>query len=416
MSGLCRDCFSSVAATDGRCGNCHSPRVLKHPELKTLKIAHIDCDAFYASIEKRDDPTLKDKPVIVGGGKRGVVSTACYIARLHGVRSAMPMYMALKACPAAVVIRPNMAKYAEVGRQIRALMLQVTPQVEPLSLDEAFLDLTGTERLHGCSAAETLMRLIKAIEEQAGITASVGLSYNKFLAKLSSDLDKPRGFSVLGKEEAKSFLANRPVGSIWGVGKVLQNKLTADGITMIGQLQGLGESFLIARYGTIGRRLASFALGEDSRTVTPSGKAKNISAETTLESDIADYAALEKAIWQLCEKLSWRLKSAGLAARTYTLKLKTGKFKLITRARSLETPTQMAEAIFQAVVPLLAGQVDGTAYRLLGVGATGFSAADDADHADLLDLTTARQVDLERAMDKVRQRFGRSAIIKGRSF
>ena len=204
---LCRDCFSWGAATKkNTCYFCGSPKLIDHNEINQLDIAHIDCDAFYASVEKRDDKSLVDKPLIIGGGSRGVVATACYIARIYGVHSAMPMFKALKACPNAVVIKPDMSKYSDVSKQVRKLMLEVTPLVEPVSIDEAFLDLSGTERLHHASPAETLVRLASKIHNEIGITVSIGLSYNKFLAKVASDINKPKGFSMIGKIEAKVFI------------------------------------------------------------------------------------------------------------------------------------------------------------------------------------------------------------------
>src|SRR5689334_19054038 len=229
MAGFCRDCFAAAGATSSRCAACGSPRLLRHEQLNALSIAHVDCDAFYATIEKRDDPSLADKPLIIGGGKRGVVSTACYIARTFGVHSAMPMFKARKLCPHATVIPPDMAKYVKVGREVRKLMFDLTPQVEPLSIDEAFMDLTGTERLHGMSPAQSLARFSRRIEAEIGITVSIGLSANKFLAKIASDMDKPRGFAVLGKDEALAFLSPKPVGFIWGVGKVSAARLQRDG-------------------------------------------------------------------------------------------------------------------------------------------------------------------------------------------
>ena len=180
--------------------------MVAHDELGQLSIAHMDCDAFYASVEKRDNPTLRDRPVIVGGGTRGVVSTCCYIARIKGVRSAMPMFQALKLCPEAVVVKPRFPAYLEASRAIRAMMEELTPSIEPLSLDEAFLDLSGTARLHGAPPAVLLARLTKRMEDELGLTGSIGLSHNKFLAKIASDLDKPRGFSVIGRAETESFL------------------------------------------------------------------------------------------------------------------------------------------------------------------------------------------------------------------
>ncbi|MEK9662734.1 MAG: DNA polymerase IV, partial [Alphaproteobacteria bacterium] len=332
--GLCRDCIRLLPEQARRCPHCGSPRILFHPELHRLAIAHIDCDAFYASIEKRDDPTLRDKPVIVGGGTRGVVSAACYIARIRGVHSAMPMFKALKLCPDATVIRPNMAKYAAVGSEIRSLMRAVTPLVEPISIDEAFLDLKGTERLHHRSAAATLAHLVLDIEKKVGVTASIGLSFNKFLAKLASDMDKPRGFAVIGRAEAETVLAPMPVNRIWGVGATLHRKLRSDGITRIGQLRSRDEAALVARYGSIGRRLHRFAHGRDSRQVTPDSSAKSISTETTFASDMADTESLRSRLWPLCETVASRLKNKDLAGSTVTLKLKTAKFRTLTRSKT----------------------------------------------------------------------------------
>jgi DNA polymerase-4 len=422
MPTLCRDCAQLLAASEEgraaprRCPACGSPRLASHPEIEHLAIAHIDCDAFYASVEKRDDPSLRDRPVIVGGGKRGVVSAACYIARIYGVRSAMPMFKARALCPQATVIPPNMRKYQAVGREVRRLMLETTPLVEPLSIDEAFLDLSGTERLHNGSPARTLIRLARRIESEIGVTASIGLSYNKFLSKVASDLDKPRGFSVIGRSEAREFLAGQPVGLIWGVGKALQQRLARDGIRRIGELLEYGESELMARYGAIGRRLFRFARGEDDRAVDPHSPAKSISAETTFERDLASREALEAELWPLCETVAARLKSAALAGRTVTLKLKTADFRIVTRSRSLAAPTQLAEVLFRAARELLAPEARGAAYRLIGIGASLLGPAEEADPPDLLDPGAARRAQVERAIDAVRAKLGQRAIVKGRGF
>ncbi len=397
-----------------RCPACGSPRLVRHAELAGLTIAHLDCDAFYASVEKRDDPTLRDKPVIVGGGRRGVVSAACYVARLYGVRSAMPMFKALKACPEAVVVRPDMEKYQRVGQQVRALMLAVTPLVEPLSIDEAFLDLTGTETLHHGCAARTLALLARQIERDIGVTASIGLSYNKFLAKVASDLDKPRGFAVIGRAEARDFLGKRPVGLIWGVGKALQARLAADGISTIGQLQERDEAGLVARYGSIGRRLARFARGDDDRSVEPDAPTKSVSAETTFERDLAAADALTAELWPLCERVAERLRHGGHAGRSVTLKLKTADFRLISRAHRLPAPTQLAEVIYQAALPLLAREVDGRRFRLIGVGTADLADPVDADPVDLFDPAGRQRAEIERAITAVRDRLGHDSIGKGR--
>ncbi|MEP5367521.1 DNA polymerase IV, partial [Parvibaculum sp.] len=315
-TGFCRDCFSPVPDGAERCPACRRPRLLFHPEISSLTIAHMDCDAFYAAVEKRDNPELRDKPLIIGGGTRGVVSTCCYIARIRGVRSAMPMFKALAACPDAVVLKPDMAKYVAVARDVRALMRDLTPLVEPVSIDEAFLDLSGTERLHHASAAVSMARLAKRIEEEIGITVSVGLSHNKFLAKMASDLDKPRGFAVIGREETLSFLASKPVSMIWGVGKALETKLAREGITRISQLQKMEEHDLMARFGSMGSRLYRLSRGLDSRHVEPVHETKSISAETTFMRDISDRAELDRILWPLCDKVATRAKAAGLSGST----------------------------------------------------------------------------------------------------
>ena len=340
--GFCRDCRNDVADDGVRCPSCRSPRLLRHAELDTLAIAHVDCDAFYATIEKRDDPSLADKPVIVGGGQRGVVLTACYVARTYGVRSAMPMFEARRLCPHASIVRPNMAKYAEAGRAVRARMYDLTPLVEPVSIDEAFMDLHGTARLHGMTPAKVLAIFAAEIETAIGITISIGLSCNKFLAKIASDLDKPRGYAVLGQREASAFLATRPVSLIFGVGKVAQRRLERDGLRLIGDLQRLSEAELTRRYGAEGARLARLAHGIDDRPVRSDREAKSISAETTFERDIADFKSLERRLWRLAERVSSRLKTSDLAGSTVTLKLKTADFQIRTRARSLSHPTQLA--------------------------------------------------------------------------
>jgi DNA polymerase-4 len=412
MTAFCRDCLHDAGA-GARCPNCRSPRILRHRELDALTIAHVDCDAFYATIEKRDDPSLADRPVIIGGGRRGVVSTACYIARTFGVHSAMPMFEARRLCPQATVIRPNMEKYAGVSRRVRALMLELTPQVEPISIDEAFMDLAGTARLHGMSAAKVLARFAARVESDIGITVSIGLAANKFLAKIASDLDKPRGFAVLGQAEAAAFLAEKPVSFIYGVGKVAAQRFAKDGIRLIADLQRMDERELIRRYGAEGQRLARLARGIDARPVDPVRERKSVSAENTFERDIASLRPLERRLWAAAEEVSDRLKEKHLAGSTVTLKLKTADFRILTRARSLESPTQLADRIFAAGRELLAREIDGTRYRLLGVGVSALTDADAADPADLIDRSAERRAAAERAVDRVRGKFGHEAVVKG---
>ena len=412
---FCRDCLSD-AAVDGPCPSCGSTRVLAHPELDALAIAHLDCDAFYAAIEKRDDPSLKNKPLIVGGETRGVVSTCCYIARKFGVRSAMPMFQAKKLCPQAVILRPRHAYYSQVARQIRILMEELTPLVEPLSLDEAYLDLSGTERIHHKSPAKTMAALAARIEREINITVSIGLSGNKFLAKLASELDKPRGFAVIGMAEAKSFLRDKKIGLMRGAGKVMQARLERDGITTIGQLQDADPKTLASRYGATGLWLHRMANAQDSRRVDPGGEMKSISSETTFNSDLSRLAELESVLWRQAERVSARAKKYGLSGHTVVLKLKTADFRLRTRSASLEAPTQLADRIFRTAQAHLKREADGTRFRLLGVGLTNLAPAMGADPASLIDVAGDKRAAAERAMDKIRAKFGGEAVEKGRAF
>ena len=415
-TGFCRDCLAYQDAPQGRCTQCGSPRVLQHPELYALTVAHIDCDAFYATVEKRDNPELADKPVIIGGGRRGVVSTACYLARIHGVRSAMPMFKALRACPQAVVIKPDMEKYSRIGRQVREMMQELTPLVQPISIDEAFLELAGTEALHRNPPARTLAMFAKRVEDEIGITVSVGLSYCKFLAKVASDLEKPRGFSVIGEAEAIGFLKTMPVTTIWGVGKAFAATLERDGITMIGQLQQMEESDLMRRYGVIGQRLHRLSRGQDAREVHTRDSAKSVSAETTFNSDHADRETLAAVLRSLSERVARRLKKSEIAGHTVVLKLKSADFKIRTRNRRLEDPTCLADRIFHTALSLLERELDGTKYRLLGVGVSDLTNADFADPPDLVDTSATKRAVAERAIDQVRDRFGRNAVETGYTF
>jgi DNA polymerase IV len=410
---FCRDCLSDLVG-EGPCPNCGKGRIIAHPELENLAIAHMDCDAFYAAIEKRDDPALAELPVIVGGGTRGVVSTACYVARRYGVRSAMPMFQAKKLCPNAVVIKPRMSLYVEVAREIRALMRDLTPLVEPLSLDEAYLDLSGTSRIHAMAPAKTMAKLALEIERRLGITVSIGLSGNKFLAKLASELDKPRGFAVIGMAEAKSFLRDKPVAIIRGAGKVLAARLERDGFATIGQLQDADARDLANRYGATGLWLARIAQAQDGRAVDPGGDMKTISSETTFNTDLSRLTDLENVLWRQAERVSARAKTYALSGRTVVLKLKTANFRLLTRSASLEAPTQLADKIFRTAQIALKKEADGRRFRLLGVGLSNLAAAAEADPANLIDPVSDKRAAAERAMDRIRSKFGGEAVGKGR--
>lgn len=396
-----------------QCPNCGDRRVVAHPELDQLSIAHVDCDAFFASVEKRDNPELADKPVIVGGGTRGVVSAACYHARVYGVHSAMPMFKALKACPHAVVIKPTLGKYGYEGRRIKAMMSDLTPAVEPLSVDEAFIDLTGTERLHGRTPAQSLILLQRRILEEVGVTVSVGLSYNKFLAKTASDLDKPHGFAVLGRADAQDFLKDKPVGFIFGIGPSFAKKLNAQGIFTIADVRKTGDKAMAGRFGDIGLHLSRLSRAEDNRRVSPGRMRKSVSSETTFNTDISDIETLKDQLWVICQKTSDRAKGHETAGRVVTLKLKTKDFKSITRRRTMAQPVQLADTIFKTLEPLLEAEATGRAFRLIGAGITDLTAP-IGDAGDLLDPSALRRGLAERAADKARKKFGADAIMTGR--
>ncbi|MFD0859271.1 DNA polymerase IV [Roseovarius aquimarinus] len=416
MPAFCRDCLTENEPTQRRCVACGRPRVISHPELYDLGIAHMDCDAFYASVEKRDDPSLEGKPVIIGGGRRGVVSTACYVARIRGVRSAMPMFQALKLCPDAVIIKPRMEVYAEVSRRIRAMMEDLTPAIEPLSLDEAFMDLRGTARLHGAPPAVMLARLVRRMRDELGVTGSIGLSHNKFLAKIASDLDKPRGFSVIGAAETAEFLKDKHVRLIWGVGQAAQASLEAAGIRSFSDLLRWERTDLHARFGAMGDRLWHLARGQDHRRVDARAPVKSISNETTFNEDTGNLDILDGHIWRLAEKVSDRAKARRLAGRVVTLKLKRANHTSLTRRQSLREPSQMADTLYRTARSLMDGAAGEAPFRLIGVGLSDLVEESAGDlSGDLLDPGALRRSGAERARDKIRAKFGEQAIVKGRA-
>lgn len=394
--------------------HCDGFGTLGHPELGELSIAHVDCDSFFASVEKRDNPELANRPVVVGGRERGVVAAACYIARSYGIRSAMPVFKAKRLCPEAVFIRPRFEAYRQASRAMRAAMEELTPLVEPVSIDEAFLDLEGTARLHGCSPAASLVRLQRRVEADIGVTVSVGLSHNKALAKMASRLDKPRGFAVIGKAETLEFLAAQPVTAIQGVGRSLARKLSEQGIGSVGDLQRIGARCLVERYGEAGLRLHQRAIGHDPRPVTTERETKSVSGETTFADDIADPAALEDQLYAMCVKVSARAREKGLAGLVVTLKLKTRNFRTLTRRRTQGVATNLTEVLFGIGRSLLAEELsrsgNATAYRLIGIGISDLIAAEDAQ----LDLAYPeehrRLASKEAAIEALRSRFGESVI------
>jgi DNA polymerase-4 len=315
-----------------------------------------------------------------------------------------------------VILKPRHSYYSAVARQIRGFMEELTPLVEPLSLDEAYLDLSGTERIHHKYPARTMAALTQRIEREVGITVSVGLSGNKFLAKLASELDKPRGFAVIGMAEARSFLRDKKIGIMRGAGKVTQGRLERDGITTIGQLQDADPADLARRYGATGLWLYQMANAQDSRPVDPGGEMKTISSETTFDKDLSRYSELESILWRQAERVSARAKAKGIAGKTIVLKLKTADFRLRTRSASLEAPTQLADRIFRTAQSSLKREADGTRFRLLGVGLSNLTAAAGADPASLIDREGDKRAAAERAMDKIRARFGGDSVGTGRSF
>lgn len=411
MKSICRDCLWTADRKVERCGACDSRRLVQHDELDRLTIAHLDCDAFYASVEKRDRPELRDRPVIVGGGKRGVVSTCCYVARQYGVHSAMPMFKALKACPEAVVIKPDFRKYVAASEAIFGAVGRLTPLVQTLSLDEAWIDLAGTERLNGGSPAFQLIRLQRQIEADTGLTVSIGLAPNRFLAKVASELDKPRGFSVMGSE-ARTVLAPRPVGVLPGVGPVFRKALRSDGFATVGDLADADVHDLVKRYGETGLRLHDLAHGRDARAVDPGHDRKGMSAETTFNEDLTSAGDLEAELWPLCEKLASRARRDGVASRVLVLKLRRTDFKIVTRRVSLPEPVQTARALFAAGRALMAPEL-GRPYRLIGIGMA--EVVDAVDAPALFETAESRALRTETAIDRLRAKFGVGAVVAGRT-
>jgi DNA polymerase-4 len=417
MRALCRDCFWTGDAVPGACLCCGGRRLVRHAEVLTLGIAHVDCDAFYASVEKRDRPELLTRPVIVGGGRRGVVAACCYIARTRGVRSAMPMWKALAACPDAEVIRPDIGKYVREGRRIREMMEALTPLVQPLSIDEAVLDLRGTEELHAAPPAAVLARFAQRVEREVGVTVSIGLAVNRLMAKLAAERDKPRGFSVIGAGEAAGWLAPQPVGLLPGIGPAMEKRLVAAGFATLGQLGALDVREAARRFGDEGPALAARARGEDARMIDPARDTKSVSAETTFDADVSDIEGLQRPLWQMCERLARRLREKGLSAGGVVLKLKTAAFASRTRTVRLPGATLLPEVIFAAAQSLLRREVDGgVAFRLIGVGAQPLRPATEADQPDLADPGAPRRVAKWRAVETLRARFGDAAIGAGRGF
>ncbi len=381
-----------------------------------LTILHVDMDAFYAAVEQRDRPELRGQPVIVGGvGGRGVVCAASYEARPFGVHSAQPMSTARRLCPHAAFLPVRMGHYALVARQIRAILSSFTPLVEPLSLDEAFLDVRGCQGLFG--PTPEIARQIKArIKEEIGLVASVGVAPNKFLAKLAGDLGKPDGLVVVPPDGVAEFLAPLPVSRLWGVGAKGEQRLHALGVRAIGQLADLPERVVVDHFGKHGRQLWRLARGQDDRPVVSDREAKSISTETTFAQDIADREALRTWLLGLVEQLAGRLRQEGLRARAVELKIRSADFRTRTRGLTLSQGTDSTEALWQAAAALFeqALSSDLLPVRLLGTGASKLTR-DRAVQGDLFDGgLEVRQGALDRAVDAIRTQFGAAAIRRGR--
>ena len=382
-------------------------------------ILHVDMDAFYASVEIRDRPELMGKPVVVGGTPqgRGVVAAASYEAREFGIHSALPAATALRLCPQAVFLPPRMQHYAEVSEQLREIFDRFTPLVEPLSLDEAFLDVTGSEAIYGPSI-EIGRQIKAAIRSELDLIASVGVAPNKFLAKVASDLEKPAGFVVVDPDRIQDFLDPLPVNRLWGVGKVTGEVLARLGIRTIHDVRSLSEDLLTEQLGEHGQQLWRLAHGLDERPVVPHRQAKSISHETTFAVDIESHDIQRAWVVELAEQVAWRLRRSGLSGRTVQLKVRFSDFRTVTRAKTLANATNVTAEIADAALDLLTdriGTAERQAIRLLGVGVSGF---DDLEQRQLT-LFDEREHDaaqqLDAAADAIRRRFGRDSLSRGSS-
>ena len=355
------------------CACCGGRQWLSHPDLADLTIAHIDCDAFYANVEKRERPEWQDKPLIVGGRQRGVVTTACYVARMYGVRSAMPMFEARARCPKAVIVKPRMKLYRDVGLEIRNAMRRLSPKVQPVSIDEAYVDLSNAQRLHGKAPFEVLMDFQDWVAQTVGLTISIGLAHNKLLAKIASDLEKPRGFSVLGPSDGQSFLADKPVRILWGIGPSFAKSLARRGILKVGDISRFSEAELNEQFGTMGPRLAAYARAEDPRHVRTREPTKSISAESTFGTDLSKWSDLQPQLARLAGRVASRAQRSTKPGWVVTVKLKTEDFQTFTRRQKLPNPTYDEATLLAAAEALLRGELGRGPFRLLGLGLSDFS-------------------------------------------
>ena len=417
---MCRDCFKFTQVDNSQisreCFSCFSNRLIIHPELSKLSIAHVDCDSFYASVEKRDNKNLSNKPIIVGGENRGVVAAACYVARRYGIRSAMPTYKAKILCPELIVIPPRMKYYQKIGREIRVLIESVTPAFQPISIDEAFLDLSGTETLHKCCPAVSMAKLQKKILNQIGISVSVGLAFNKSLAKLSSEQDKPNGYYVIGKREAREWLSEKPASIIFGLGKSTITKLNNIGIKTCSELVNSPKNLLFPILGKSTSKIIDLAKGIDNRPVLKFSEAKSISVETTFNKDIDHSESLLNNLHLLCIKLSTRLKKSETYGSTIILKLKRSDYSLITRSIKVDEPYQLAHNLFSIAETLLRKELlKKNKYRLIGIGITGLTKKEKLQKKlNLFGTEFDKKTKLENAFDKINNKIGSDTLIMGK--
>jgi DNA polymerase IV len=381
----------------------------------TRAILHVDMDAFYASVEQRDDPALRGKPVIVGAGphERGVVAACSYEARKFGVHSAMPSRTAYKLCPQGLFVHPDMKKYGEVSKQIMTILGTFTPFVQPVSVDEAFLDVTGSTKIFG--DAGTIAKRIKVeIHAQTGLTASVGVATNKFLAKLASDLNKPDGLTVITDANKVEMLAPLPVSKLWGVGKVTEKRLHELGIQTIADIQRMPLEELRQRFGNMADHLHALAFGEDDREVETDEETKSISSEHTFDVDTADLDQIKKCLLEQCEEVGLRLRQEKVAARTVQLKLRYADFTTLTRRKTLPQPTQDEMVLYEVAGQLLVAEgIEGKRIRLIGVG--GSNLVPPEIQSDLFNQTDEKRARVNKVMDDLRRKLGPGAIKRGSS-
>ncbi|MBI4317019.1 MAG: DNA polymerase IV [Chloroflexi bacterium] len=379
------------------------------------RIIHIDLDAFFCSVEELLDPAIRGKPIIVGADPkgRGVVAAASYAARRYGVHSAMPIGHAARLCPNAVFLRPRHDLYAEYSHRLMAVLREYTDLVEPISIDEAFLDVTGCQRLFG--RAEDIGRAIqRRVQEEIGLPCSVGIATNKLVAKIASDSGKPNGFVVVPPRREAEFLASLPVSRLWGVGPKTAERLRANGVQTIGDLAALPADTLRARFGRLGEYLHQRALGQDTRPVEPERERKSISNEHTFFQDSGDPDVITGRLLQSSERVAAELRRKGWQARTIALKIRFADFKTITRRRTLGQPTSSGETIWATAKSLLRDALKpGAKLRLVGVGASNLIAAVDVQPS-FFDGEAERIQELDRTLDHLRDRFGKNSILRGR--